>query len=100
MKQKLTDDEDDDDGKDDDINPPHQISSACQRQSGDKCVLLALYCIDNIFLLVNLCNNTKQTTAVNTLAPLKVVSIESFICPVHWPVNGTICVLAVIRMNI
>ena len=39
MKQKLTDEDEDDedeDDEDDDINPPHQISPACQRQSGAK----------------------------------------------------------------
>ena len=38
MKQKLMDDddEDEDEDDDDDISPPHQISSACQRQSGAK----------------------------------------------------------------
>ena len=37
LKQKLTDNsEDHKDDEDDDINPPRQISSTCQRQSGAK----------------------------------------------------------------
>ena len=46
MKQELMEDEDDgdddddnDDDNDDNINPPHRISSTCQRQSGANKVL-------------------------------------------------------------